>query len=279
MRCRYREQIYVCGDYAEIDIFPVFHNGQHKSHRRAKYKPTREVQARLNQRNAELALSRLLNANFGEGDVEVTLTYRDEELPPSRDEADRDATNFIRRVKRKRAKLGLPEMRYVQIYGGGRHHYHIVMTGGIAREEIERLWGLGWANTKRLAPDPKTGLAGLATYIATQLTECGDVSDDDLFSAFDIDYETGELTERDNVVRKKGKRRWTCSKNLVRPEPEIHEGRISARRVEQLATVDTEVRAAWESLYPGYSFAGAMPYHNGENGGYYITVRMVRKKE
>jgi hypothetical protein len=278
MRCKYREQIHVCGQYLEADIFPVFHHGQKRGRRRARYQPTKEVQARLNQRNAERMLTRLLNLNFGKGDIELTLTYRDDTLPDTREEADKQVAAFIRRIKRKRARLGLDELKYVQIYGGGRHHYHIVMNGGIPREDIEGMWGLGYANTKSLIPDPQYGFGGLAVYIAQQLIDSSEFEGEDLFSMFDINEETGELIDRENAVRKKGKRRWSCSKNLKRPEPEVHEGRISQRRIEELATFDSGTRLAWETLYPGYTFVDAMPYHNGENGGYYITVRMVKKE-
>lgn len=278
MRCRYREQIYKCGDYVDLDIYPVFHKGS-KTRRKRKYKPTSEVQTRLNQRNAEKALSRILNANFGSGDIEVTLTYRDDELPESREEADADVAAFLRRIKRRRAKYGLGELKYIQVYGGGRHHYHIVMNGGLEREEIEKLWKLGYANTKRLEPDRDFGLAGLAVYIAQQLEDEDEFGGEDLFSMFDLDEKTGELTERDTAKRKKGKKRWSCSKNLVRPEPEVHEGRISQKRAESLATVESASRSAWESLYPEYSFVDDFSYHNADNGGYYITVRMKRKKE
>jgi hypothetical protein len=64
MRCRYREKIYKCGEYLEADIYPVFHQGGGKSRRKARYKPTSAMQARLNQRRAERELTRLLNENF-----------------------------------------------------------------------------------------------------------------------------------------------------------------------------------------------------------------------
>ena len=71
MRCLYRERRYYCGDYLEVDIFPVFkkQNGRGK-----KAKPTSEVQAKLNQHNAEQKLIRILNENFTLDDIEIHLT-------------------------------------------------------------------------------------------------------------------------------------------------------------------------------------------------------------
>jgi len=276
MRCRYRENMYKCGEYMEVDIFPTFHKGG-KTRRRAKYKPTGAMQERLNQRNAERALTRLLNANFVIGDYEVTLTYSDKYLPSDGEQADKDAINYIRRVKRLRARLDLPEMRYVKIEGGGRWHFHIVMTGGVPREKLEELWGRGYCNVKRLVPNDD-GLAGLATYIARQLP-LDEFEGFDLFSGYVLNEETGELAESEQVSRKKGKRRWSASKNLIRPEPEVREGKISQARVEELSTVDSANREAFEEIYPGYEFVRCEPYYNGDNGGWYLHVRMRRRRE
>lgn len=277
MRCRYRERIYQCGDYLEADIYPVFHKGSTKSRRRAKYKPTSAMQARLNQRRAEEALTRILNANFTADDIEITLTYDNEHLPEDYEKAVRDADNYIRRVKRLRGKRGLEALKFVRVPGGGRFHFHIVMSGGINRDELERMWGYGYANSKRLK-FCQGGIAGLAHYIANQLDDGDEFGGEDLFSLYDIDVETGETTEKPRE-RKKGQKRWSCSKNLLRPEPEIREGRISAAKVEELATVDSMSRSIFEKLYPGYSFNTCEPYYNPENGGYYLRVRMYRSDQ
>lgn len=277
MRCRYRENIYSCGEFLEVDIFPTFHKGN--DHRRKKrYKPTAAMQERLNQRNAERALTRILEKNYIENDIEVTITYRDDTLPETYEQAYRDSVNYLRRVKRLRTKLGLPEMKTVTIPGGGRFHFHIIMSGGVPREKLEELWGKGFANTKRLQIGDD-GLAGLAIYDANQLSE--DKLEADLFSDYDINEETGELIERVGGVkreRKKGERRFVCSKNIERPEPEIKEGRISQRRAEQLATIDAASHKAWGDMYEGYTFVRCEPYYNEENGGWYIHVRLRRDK-
>lgn len=274
MRCRYREKIYKTGDYLEAEIYPVFHQGGGKSRRRAKYKPTSAMQARLNQRRAERALTRLLNLNFCDDDIEMTLTFTDEYLPDEYEEAVKAANNYLRRVKRLRARLGLSALKFVLVPGGGRYHFHIIMNGGLTRDELEKLWKLGYANSKRLKFS-MGGIAGLAHYISNQLGEDA-YGGDDLFGGMAIDEGTGEVTEE--RIRRKGARRWTCSKNLQRPEPETRDGRISAARVEELCTVDAESRKAYEKLYPGYSFSSAKGYYNPENGGYYIQIIMKKCK-
>lgn len=54
-----RECIYVCGNYMDADIYPVF---QPAGKRRARCKPTSAIQEKLNQRNAEKKITRLAHA-------------------------------------------------------------------------------------------------------------------------------------------------------------------------------------------------------------------------
>lgn len=80
-----RESVYVCGDYMDADIYPVF---QPAGKRRARCKPTSAIQEKLNQKNAEKKITRLAHANFTEDDIALHLTYdelpEDEEPGPAR---------------------------------------------------------------------------------------------------------------------------------------------------------------------------------------------------
>lgn len=251
MKCLYRERRYYCGDYLEVDIFPVFkkQNGRGK-----KAKPTSEVQARLNQHNAEQKLIRILNANFTRDDLEIHLTYSDENLPETPEEVKRDAQNFLRRVKRLRKKLGLPELKYVVVPSGGidgtRFHLHITMNGGIDRSTIEELWGYGYANSKRLQFN-ENGVEGLARYVARQ------------FSAHKNELPFGK--------------RWSGSLNLVIPPQKDRDGKISQKKAKELATVDSDNREPFERLYKGYRLSEVRPFHNEVNGGYYLHVKLYRE--
>lgn len=270
MRRRYREKSYKCGEFLEVDIYPTFEVTPRR--RKARYKATTAMQERLNQKNAERELIRILNTNFSEGDLSVTLTYRDDVLPECEEAAMRDVKNFLRRVKRVRAKRGLSEMRYVIIPGDGRYHFHVAMSGGLSDLELARIWGLGRVNTISFQLD-EHGLEGHACYVARQYIE-DQYGGADLLSALTVDEETGEVVDK---KRKKGQRRYICSKNIERPTVERRDGRISARRVEELATYDNGAAAVFEKLYPGYTFAGCIPYYNDENGGYYLQIKMYKK--
>ena len=90
MRCLYREQIYRCGNYVDISIYPVWNTSRTNTRRKSKYKPTSEDQDRLNKHNAEMKVVRLINSNFTEEDIKIELTYRNEHLPDTEEQAKKD---------------------------------------------------------------------------------------------------------------------------------------------------------------------------------------------
>ena len=164
MRIMYREKMYDCGEDLNVFIFQVFQTGRYSGGKRVKRKPSTETQKKLNQRHREEKLTRLLNTNFTSEDLEIHLTYR-EEQPESDEEATRNLRNYIRRIKRLRKKLGLPTLKYIAVTErgkrGGRYHHHITVNGGIDRDALESMWEHGRANSRRLQFDEK-GVAGLA---------------------------------------------------------------------------------------------------------------------
>jgi hypothetical protein len=243
MRTTYREKRYACGEYLDVYIYPVFSQIS-KTGRRGKRRASSEAQKKLNQRHREEKLVRLLHANFTPDDLEIHLTY--ETQPESPEEAARLVRNFIRRVQRARKKQGLPPLKYIVVTErgskNGRYHHHVTLSGGMDRDELESLWGLGYANSRRLQ-FTESGLAGLGHYIV-----------------------------KDPV----GKKAWNASKNLIDPEPKTRDGRISGRQADELAK-DTTNNAEFEKLYPGYFLSEAGAWHNDINGGRYIVARFYRR--
>ena len=71
MRCLYREKKYYCGDYLEVEVYPVFAK---QRGRVKKYRESTETQKRLNKRNAERRLVRLIHTNFSDTDIRFDLT-------------------------------------------------------------------------------------------------------------------------------------------------------------------------------------------------------------
>lgn len=250
MRTVYREKKYICGEYLDVYIYPVFEMGPRKGRRAARRKPSTEVQKKLNQKHRQEELTRILHANFTPDDLEIHLTY--EVQPESDEEAARFLRNYIRRIKRLRKKMDLTPLKYVAVTErgkkGGRYHHHITVNGGIDRDTLESLWPHGYANSRRLQ-FTEEGVAGLARYITKSVPE---------------DEETP------------GKKAWSCSKNLVHPEPRTRDGRISGKKARELDE-NKQDSARFEKLYPGYLVSEVEAFHNDVNGGCYLSVRLYRK--
>lgn len=121
-----------------------------------------------------------MKANFFESDYRVDLTYDDEHLPSNEEEADKLVNNFLRKIKRERAKLGLGPLRYIWINEGfdgeGRPHHHFLINGGLSRDAIEGMWvkgrgknakKIGYTCAERLHFNNE-GIVGLVKYMTKQ---------------------------------------------------------------------------------------------------------------
>lgn len=239
MRCFYREKRYYSGDYLEVDIYPVFGKA---GQRRKRYKPTSECQKRLNKKNAEMKLTRLMNANFTEDDLRFDLTYSPGNLPEDDDVAIKELRNFLRRLKRFRKKAGLSALKYIAVTEKskkGRYHHHLVISGGVSIGALAALWGRGYTSAKPLQFD-ENGVEGLAKYL---------------------------------VKEPIGSKFYQASRNLTQPEVETRDEVYSQKTVNAMAKICQDA-GLWEGLYDGYTFVSAVPFWNDYNRHQSITVRM-----
>lgn len=245
MRCLYREKLYYCGDYLDVDIFPVYEKQSGRGKRR---KPTSETMKRLNQRNAERKLTRLLNTNFTKKDIRFDLTYDEKHLPMDAPAAQREMQNFIRRVKRYREKNGLPELKYVAVTEtgekGGRLHHHLVMSGGVDITILAELWGRGYTTAKPLQFN-ESGIAGIAVYLV-----------------------------KSPILWK----RWSASRNLKQPKITERDGRLPQYKIKELHNSTNDNRAMVEEWYKPYRLTDCRAYYNEINGGYYVQLTFHASK-
>lgn len=261
-----REKKIWCGkNYMEVDIFP-YSDKKKKGKRSKKVKESLPSQKNINDKNAKRKFIQTAEANFGKNDFYITNTYSDSFLPDSIEDANKDIQNYLRRVKRLRQKKGLPQMKYMLVTSykekkngeeGIRVHHHLLMNGGLSRDEMEELWKkknasgqveqIGTSNCRKIQPDTNSGITKVAKYLATQPG---------------------------------GKRRWKCSKNLTRPESRTNDYRYSRYKVHRLATgyIDYEY---WEKQYKGYYIAdkesGFQTIYN-EYTGWSIYLKLRRKE-
>lgn len=248
MQRTYREKKYYCGEYLEVAIYPVY---THPKKRGRRKNPTTEVQQHLNQRHAEGKLRRLLHTNFTPLDLFVTLTFDDAHLPTSVEEAQRLLQNFLRRAKRRYEKMAL-ELKYIYVLEYGqkhdRLHVHLVLSGGITRADLEKLWGLGDVSMGALRFE-RDGLASLARYLT----------------------KGGENADRPTW------KRWSGSRNLEKPTMTQRDGRLSHRKMAALCQ-DGGDADYLETQYDGYEMAD-FSVSVGEDiyGGLYLFATL--KKE
>ena len=247
MRSWYRETRFECGDYLDVNIYPVYTKAPCRSR---KAKPTSETQQKLNDMNAELKLIRIANANFTDHDLKVELTYSNKHLPEDDEAAAKELRNFLRRVKRYRERNGLSELKYIAVTEkgtrSGRYHHHLIMSGDIDLFDLVALWGNGIVGTDILVFD-ENGIASLVRYMMKQAREFI------------------------------GKKKYSRSRNLTIPQPRQRDNRFSKRKVKELAR-DTECRTEYEKLYEGYHLAQATAVYNDSNGGTYIFARFYKKE-
>lgn len=105
---------------------PRFHPKGEK--RVKKEKPTKEEVARVNHRNAEIKLRRLMNTNFKDGDFLVRLDFfkRGEVSPP---EMQKCIAGMVRELRKEFLKRGLT-LKYIyvkEIGPSGSRHIHILL--------------------------------------------------------------------------------------------------------------------------------------------------------
>ena len=166
---------------------------------------TKEEQEKVNTRQAERKLRILINANYGYGDYHLVLDYIRRKGEPDRtpEQMRQDIDVFLRECRKEYRKAGL-EFKYIHVMEigkkGARHHHLVVNK--IDTEILQRCWYKAYEGHNRVKVfplDDSGNYAELASYL--------------------IKYTGTHKKGTDGALQGK---RWNCSKNLVRPEPEYH---------------------------------------------------------
>lgn len=88
----------------------------------------------------------------------MSCTYSSDNLPPTVEESEIIVRNYLRRIAYRRKKLGLEPLKYILVteYKHDRSgqilkriHHHIIMNGGMDRDEVELMWTNERINWKR----------------------------------------------------------------------------------------------------------------------------------
>ena len=218
---------------------------------RAKHKEGLVTPLDVENYNNELAirkLTRILNENFEPDDHFVTLHYELHNRPTDIETAKKQLTKFLTLLKKLYKENGV-ELRYVRTtaFGDkGALHHHIVIPKGVDTRKITKLWKEIIKASQKARPPQYTALYSDGEYSALAAYFCrqGD----------------------NNTAKEKNMRKWTCSRNIKKPDPA------------EVVTVD---KVKWKeppTPWPGYYIetdsirAGINPITNKP----YLFYRMVK---
>jgi len=163
--------------------------------RQAKSKISSAARMKLNHRASWQKLEELMAENFDGSDLWITFSYRDADLPPTREAAVRCFNRFLSMLRQQRRARGedvlyLKNVEHMTEQGEeGRWHHHLVLNAtGSDYEEIRALWSK-WGDNVDFEPllDGDHDYAARAQYLCK---------------------------ERQPL----GKQTWTPSRNLRRPQ-------------------------------------------------------------
>lgn len=248
----YKTRTIRCGDAVEVEAFPVYTRAYPDAKRLKERIRSSRAQQQNNDRRAENHFRRKAETNFGRNDYFLTLTYAG--AAPGMEQARKDFRNFIARVNRARARMGLPACRYMAVLEAGnksgRAHHHMLIDGGLSRDEYERIWGKGYANCDRLQITGD-GLKAVCKYM---------------------------LKQAGAGAREKDEKRWTCSRNLKEPKITESVHRVTKRKAARIAA-DAELQGELilRKLYPGMLLTDIQVRRSDWIAGAYIYARLVRQ--
>lgn len=273
-----REKKIDCTDYREVDIIPRTDNAERavRGKRKKRKKETEPKQKDLNDKNARRYLVQLGNGNFEIGDLHVSCTYDNKHYPKTVEEADKIVNNYLRRISYRRGRLGIEEpLKYILVTeyefdkDGNtltRIHHHIIINSGINREEIEAMWTKERINWERYYSDPEykkwlyTRLMGWVNADGIQMNENG------------IEGLCKYITKNPH-----GKKRWSSSRNLIRPHPhDPADHKYSRLQVERLAKSPDAGKEFFEKQFPDYNITSIRPEYYKDTG-WHIYLKMWRK--
>lgn len=274
MKRRYiREQKTVCGkEYMEIDLFTVS-SAEHRASRRAKkQKASSLAMMNCNERYSRRYLVQLVATNFSraEGALVLHLTYEDAYLPQTWEQAERDVTNFVRRLNRRCRRHGKPKAKWITVTehqdedpAGGvrevRYHHHMILQCELSLDEIKDAWCTGQGVWKE-----RLGLA----------------------KADRAEFEHGTLEAFCQYITKypKRKRRWRQSQGLKKPEYRPpNDTRYSVRKLDEIARGRIDDKTFWERQYGKlrtndgvreYEFVEAEARYNQVDGSWHVIAKM-----
>ena len=235
------------GSLTEVECYPVYQGMYQRELQKTRRTP--DAMRAVNDRNARKRFERLAECNFRAGkDYALTLTYAGG-APENMDDCCREFRNYMNRVNRARKKLGLSKARCMAVIEAGKNgrlHHHILIEGGLDRDQMEQLWRNGFANCDRIQSGPQ-GLTALAKY----------------------------MTKGFGTKRETGRHRYFYTRNLRQPIVTESKTRISRRQAELIREdADLQGEVIMRKKYPGMTLESLIVRQTDWLPGAYIYARL-----
>ncbi len=170
--------------------------------RKKKVKPTPEQIEKQNEWQAVRSLNRIITANFSEEDFHAILTFREN---ISREEARKYLKRFLKMMRDIYKRAG-ELFKYITVteYENKRIHHHIIINDYPGRDsDTVKL-------TKAMWKKAAGAKAGNPKFVG--LYDNGDYKS---LAEYLVKETKKTFREKDACMKK----RWSCSRNLIRPEP------------------------------------------------------------
>lgn len=242
--CRYKEVDWY--EYSEEEQLAV------RMPRRTRTRASPPKIKNLNDERSKRHFRWLFHNNFGAGDFMITLTFA---KVTCKQQSQRELGNFVKRVRRL-YRRNSAELKYLYVYEGKakgtRPHYHIVCNSasGLSSDDVVKLWGLGYTNTKVLCPDDDGLCGAMCEYLAKEIKNGG-----------------------------KYERMWNGSTNLKRPDDVADDNAISKKRMRavQEAKRNDEIKKYIEQIYSGWELIDSTVGINEITGRPFARFMLLRK--
>lgn len=194
----YKKKTIIAGKVKEVTYCHAARNSSTKRPRRKNENVTSEQQRKGNERRSYKTLYLLMNANFKEDDLYLTLTYNKNKEEPTPENAKKELDKLLKKLRYRYKKLGFA-FKYIGITECKKkriHHHLLINNIGISISNIKKLWNFGFVKMQIFAGEPED-CERLANYFVKESN-----------NTFNTEDKVHGL-------------RWISSKNLIHPVPKV----------------------------------------------------------
>lgn len=279
-----KEKITKAGKLLNTDFYPCFDNGR-KIPTQPKVQGSTEAQKLYNKNKAKKELVYIINENFDEEDIIMHPTYKACNAPQSEEEARKDMVNYLRRVKRLRAKELLKVTAALDALSDSEALDGVRKRLETQKAKLEAPLKYVYVIEKEVYKrGPYKGRANWHFHMCIT----GGFDDRKVYERMwkgglrtNADSFQPELFGPESIGKYMGKdpqgaKRFVCSRNISRTykKPRVKNARFSAGHLAKLAQERCDDAQYWEKRYPGYRFMRSFARFNDYNCHWYLTVVM-----